>query len=93
MDSPDFMRIERDESGRSRHSVVHLQHPNFSMELAPDEAAPDHIGQGVLQRLCVPNSWVGDYQKYSRLMNAAQDFFAASFGASEPKSLTRRLGI
>jgi hypothetical protein len=46
-----------------------------------------------MKRICVPNSWAGDYQKYFRLMGVAQEFFAASFGAAEPKGFTRRLGI
>ena len=49
------------------------------------------IGRGVMKRLCVPNSWVGDYQKYFRPMEAAQEFFAASFGEPAPKALTRQL--
>ena len=93
MHFPDFLRIERDEPGSSRHYVVHTQKPNFTMELAPDAGAPDQIGQGVMKRICVPNSWAGDYQKYFRLMGVAQEFFAASFGVAEPKGFTRRLGI
>jgi hypothetical protein len=93
MHYPDFLRIERDEPGFSRHYVVHTQEPAFAMELAPDANAPDRIGQGVLKRLCVPNSWMGDYQKYSQPIAVAQQFFAASFGAAVPKGFTRRLGI
>jgi hypothetical protein len=62
------------------------------MELAPDAGAADRIGRGVMKRLCLPNAWVGDYQKYFRLMEAAQEFFAASFGEPAPKALNRRLG-
>jgi hypothetical protein len=93
MHFPHFLRIERDEPGPSRHYVVHTRKPNFAMELAPDAGAPDRIGKGVMKRLHVPNSWAGDYQKYFRLMSAAQDFFAASFGHPVPKALTRRMGI
>ena len=93
MHFPDFLRIERDEPGSSRHYVVHTRKPLFSMELAPDAAAPDKIGKGVLKRICVPNSWAGDYQKYFRLMGVAQKFFSASFGTAEPKVFTRRVGL
>ena len=89
----DFLGIEREERGGSRHFVVHVPEPKFSLELAPDRGAPDRIGRGVIKRVCVPNSWAGDYQKYFRLMGAAQRFFAASFGAAEPKGFPRRLGI
>jgi hypothetical protein len=91
MHFPDFLRIERDEPGSSRHYVVHTRRPNFTLELAPDTAAADKVGKGVMKRLCVPNSWIGDYQKYFRLMSVAQRFFSASFGPPAPKALTRRL--
>lgn len=93
MNFPGFMRIERDEPGSSRHFVIHTQGPAFAMELAPDAGAPDRVGKGVLKRVCVPNSWAGDYQKYFRLMGVAQEFFSASFGAARPRRFTRRLGI
>ncbi len=92
MHCPNFLRIERDEPGSSRHYVVHTRQPNFLMELAPDAGAPDQVGNGVLKRICVPNSWAGDYQKYFRLMSGAQKFFVASFGPPAPKGFTRRLG-
>lgn len=93
MHFPHFLRIERDEPGPSRHYVVHTRRPNFAMELTPDPGAPDQIGRGLMKRICVPNAWTGDYQKYFRLMSAAQNFFAASFGATPAKGLTRRQGI
>jgi hypothetical protein len=91
MPDPQFVRIEHDEPGAPRHFVVHTRRPHFAMELAPDAGAADQIGRGVMKRLCVPNSWVGDYQKYFRPMEAAQEFFAASFGEPAPKALTRQL--
>jgi hypothetical protein len=85
-----FLRIERDEPGGSRHYVVHVSDPRFSLELAPDTQAPDHIGRGVMKRLCLPNSWAGDYTKYSKLITAAQDFFTESFAEPAPKTETQR---
>jgi hypothetical protein len=93
MDEDHFLRIEREGSGGSRHFVVHLSDPNFSVELAPDSGAPDKIGRGVIRRLRVPNSWAGDYGQYAKLLTAAQDFFAQSFAEPEPKAVTRRLGL
>jgi hypothetical protein len=84
----DYLRIERDERGGSRHYVVHLREPKFSVELAPDRAAEDRVGRGVMKRLCVPNSWAGDYGQYAKLMGAAQEFFAESF--AEPRALAGR---
>lgn len=87
----DFMRIERDERDGSRHYVVHLADPKFSMEIAPDSDAKDKLGRGVMKRLCVPNSWAGDYGKYAKLMGAAQEFFAESFAEPVAKQATRRI--
>ena len=72
MNSSSFLRIERDGKDGSRHYVVHTHDPKFSMELAPDGAAPDKIGRGVIKRICVPNSWAGDYTQYAKLRTTAQ---------------------
>ena len=85
-----FLRIEREEQSGSRHYVVHASDPRFSLELAPDREAPDKIGKGVIKRICLPNSWAGDYGKYSKLTGAAQEFFAQSFAEPASKSETRR---
>jgi len=90
MSSSNFLRIEREEHQGSRHYVVHMHEPKFSMELTPDSMAPDKIGQGVIKRICVPNSWAGDYGKYSKLMNVAQDFFKSSFAEAVPKTEMQR---
>lgn len=87
-----FLRIEREECDGSRHYVVHTHDPKFSMELTPDREAPDKVGKGVIKRVCVPNSWAGDYGKYAKLMNAAQEFFTQSFGEPVPKLEVRRMG-
>lgn len=85
-----FLRIERDERAGSKHYVVHTVDPRFSMELAPDREAPDKVGKGVIKRICLPNSWAGDYTKYSNLMGAAQDFFTQSFAEPAAKPVTKR---
>ena len=74
-----FLRIERDERDGSRHFVVHMRDPKFSLELAPDLTADDQVGQGVIKRICVPNSWSGDYGQYAKLVKSAQKFFNQSF--------------
>ena len=60
------------------------------MELTPDSAAPDKIGRGVIKRICVPNSWAGDYAQYAKLIGAAQEFFAESFAEPVAKTESRR---
>lgn len=88
-----FLRIEREERDGSRHYVVHTHDPKFSMELTPDREAPDKVGRGVIKRVCVPNSWAGDYGQYAKLMTKAQDFFTESFAAPATKSETRRFCV
>lgn len=85
-----FLRIERDDGGKSSHTVIHLRDPKFSMELVPDRDAPDKVGRGVIKRVCVPNSCLGDYTKYAKLMSAAQEFFRQSFEEPVSKEETRR---
>jgi hypothetical protein len=85
-----FLRIEREERDGSRHYVVHTHDPKFSMELTPDREAPDKVGRGVIKRVCVPNSWAGDYGQYAKLMTNAQDFFTESFAPPATKKETRR---
>ena len=90
MNLSQFLRIEREERDGSRHYVVHTEDPKFSMELTPDAAAPDRIGQGVIKRIHVPNSWASDYGKYSKFISAAQEFFGQSFATPAPKTESRR---
>ena len=73
-----FVRIDRKRRGLERHYVVHTHDPQFTLELTPDGEAPDRVGQGIIKRVCVPNSWAGDYGQYSKMMTAAQEFFAQS---------------
>lgn len=86
-----FLRIERESRDGSRHYVIHTHEPKFAMELLPDGAAPDKIGNGVIKRVHVPNSWAGDYTQYSKFMTAAQKFFARSFAEPAPKFETKRI--
>lgn len=73
-----FVRIDRERRGIERHYVVHTGNPQFTLELTPDQEAPDKKGRGIIKRLCVPNSWAGDYGQYAKMLSAAQEFFAQS---------------
>lgn len=83
MNFPHFVRIDRDGPAARRHYVVHTHNPKFTLELTPDREAPDKVGKGVIKRVCVPNSWAGDYGQYAKLLTKAQEFFAESAG--QPK--------
>jgi hypothetical protein len=88
-----FLRIDRESpDGRSRHVVVHLREPRFALEIEPDTDAPDRLGQGLIKRVSVPNSWAGQYSHYAALLKAAQEFFRQSFLAPPAtKAETHRL--
>ncbi len=73
-----FVRIDRERRGLERHYVVHLRDPKFTLELAPDHDTPDKVGRGIIRRVCMPNSWAGDYGQYGQMLAAAQEFFAES---------------
>lgn len=81
------MRIERSGWRTGKHYVVHTQEPRFTLELTPDREAPDRIGGGIIKRVCVPNSWAGDYGQYGKLLAAAQEFFAQSHRGTAPTRL------
>lgn len=85
-----FLRIERDDPAGSQHYVVHAADLRFSLELTPDREAPDQIGRGVIKRLCLPNSWAGDYGRCAKLIWAAQEFFHQSCAEPVAKAETRR---
>lgn len=91
MNLSQFLRVEREAAGGSKHYVVHTHDPKFTMELAPDGGAPDKIGKGVIKRIHVPNSWAGDYTKYSKFISAAQDFFEQSFAEAVSKGEMQRV--
>lgn len=82
-----FVRIDRDGKGGEKHYVVHTHDPQFTLELTPDRAAPDRVGGGVIKRVCVPNSWAGDYGQYAKLLTKAQEFFSESGAAGAPRRL------
>jgi hypothetical protein len=86
MDFPHFTRIERETAGEgSRHYVVHTRDPQIAIEMTPDASAPDQVGQGVIRRISVPNSWAGQYSQYAKLIAQAQSFFRESFAEPVPK--------
>ena len=90
MNFPHFLRIEHEQPGGSRHFVVHTHEPRITVEFAPDGAAPGESGRSVIKRVCVPNSWAGDYGQSAKLITTAQEFFEQSFAASVPAAEVRR---
>jgi hypothetical protein len=71
----------------------HQIDPRMVLELAPDRDSPDGMGKGVIKRVCVPNSWAGNYSQYGKLIAAAQEFFQQSRAEPVPKRESRRLGL
>ena len=85
-----FLRIQRDEQAGTKHYIVHTVDPRFSMELVPDRGAPDKVGKGVIKRICLPNSWSGNYGKCANLIGSAQEFFAQASATAETKVIRPR---
>ncbi len=85
-----FMRIERKAAERTQHFVVHTHDPKLSVEFSPDPDASERPGKGVIRKICVPNSWAGNYSQYSKLIAAAEAFFLRSQENPAAKEETRR---
>lgn len=85
-----FVRIEREEAGRTSHYVIHTKDPKLAVEITPDLDAADHTGKGIIKRIRVPNSWAGNYSQYGRIIAAAQEFFQQSHAAPVDKSESQR---
>lgn len=92
MNFSSFVRVDRERHGRARHYVIHTHDPKFSLELAPDGEAPDQIGRGIIKRICVPNSWAGDYGQCVPLLAAAQEFFAQAGARDDSRWRFETLG-
>lgn len=82
MDTEHFIRIERIEGGRPRHFVVSRREPGFSVEVIPADVP-------VIRRVCLPNSWIGNYHRYTRLVTAAQAFLEKCNGLVTPRRVNR----
>jgi hypothetical protein len=78
MNAHGFVRIDREHRNGERHYVVHTTAPTFALELAPEHDARGQVTGGTFKRLCVPNSWAGDYGRYAAMLAEAQEFFADS---------------
>lgn len=81
--SPPFCRVERrGADGRTRLFVVHTGSPKFVVEFECDAPAGGGPGDAqarsrpVIRRVCVPNSWAGEYHRCARQLGAAEDFAA-----------------
>jgi len=74
MDIQSFVWIERKQRGRKRHFVVSCREPGFSVEVIPQSHPDGRRQQPIIRRVCLPNSWTGNYHRYSRLLAAAESF-------------------
>jgi hypothetical protein len=85
MTYPHFVRIDRETRGGGRHFVVHTHDPRFTAEFATGTGPADKKEKGVLKRVCVPNSWAGDYSRYAHWLARAQEFFEAASPDKPPR--------
>lgn len=72
MDAEAFIRIEKVEDGRKRHYVVNRFEPGFSLEVDPPNSGLP--GRPAIRSVRLPNSWTGDYHRFSKLVAGAQSF-------------------
>lgn len=75
-----FCGVVKDErGGNHRHFVVRTEAPRLVVEFeAPAPAGATAAGGAVIRRVCVPNSWAGDYHQPARLLGAAVAYFESS---------------
>ena len=78
MDTEHFIRIDSLESDRPRRFVVNRREPGFSVEVMAEDAP-------VIRRVCLPNSWIGNYHRYTRLVATAQVFWEKCDGLVETR--------
>ena len=73
-----FLRVDKETAQGEKHYIIHKADPPFSIEVEADFDKSGRVRNCTLKRLRLPNSWTGDYGKYSRLVNAALAFFEQS---------------
>lgn len=79
MEFPDFIRVEREEAnGLTRLYILHARDPKLMMELTPDPR-----GNATIKRVCVPNSWTGNYSRYALVITRAEAFLRAAAGIQD----------
>jgi hypothetical protein len=79
-----FLRVDQETAQGERHFIIHKADPPFSIEVEADFDKSGRMRNCTLKRLCLPNSWTGDYTKYARLVNAALAFFEQSCRDGDP---------
>lgn len=79
-----FLRVDQETAHGERHFVIHKADPPFSIEVEVNCDSSGRVKDFTLKRLRLPNSWTGDYAKYTRLVNAALAFFEQSCREGDP---------
>lgn len=70
--------------------VVHAHDPRMVLENTPDIGASYQMGEVVIKRIAVPNSWTGNYSQHAKVIARAQALFHASQAVLTDKVATRR---
>lgn len=85
-----FCEVEKCEPRGSRHFVVHVQAPRFVVEVTTSGRDAAGRRSAVIRRVCVPNSWSGDYHRCGRLLGAALKYFETPpRAAANPRRASR----
>jgi len=71
-----FCHVVRRQQGKKKYYVVHTRSPRFVVEM--EEARDGADARGVIRRVSLPNSWIGDYHRSARHLGEAMEFFEAT---------------
>ncbi len=84
MSLSNFLRVEKQEDGRSVSYILHTVPPKFAIEVDPDYDPEGKPGIHFIKSLRLTNSWRGDYHRCFSLLNRAESFFRQSAGQGNP---------
>ncbi len=78
-----FVTVERSSpDGREIH-LIHKNSPQFSLQLTPEYYKDGSLRGGTIKSIRFPNSWAGDYHKYSGWIARAERYFKESLEFSD----------
>ncbi len=69
-----FLRVEKQERGRTVSYILHTATPKFAIEIDPGYDPRSDSGSHFIKSLRLTNSWHGDYQRCLSLLGHAETF-------------------
>ncbi len=78
MSLSNFLRVEKEQGGRTVSYILHTVPPKFAIEVDPAYDPEGQPGHHFIKSLRLANSWHGDYHRCFPLLNRAETFFRQS---------------